>query len=62
MQPADQRSKAAAEELATSYRSTTPLLEKTRDALAAARKTLADLQIPSTLIMKETRLLREAVL
>ncbi len=53
MQPADERSKAAAEELATFFRSTTPLLEKTRDALAAARKTLADLQIPSTLIMKE---------
>ena len=53
MQPADQRSKAAAEELATFFRSTTPLLEDTRDALATARKTLADLQIPSTLIMKE---------
>ena len=53
MQPADQRSKAATEELATFFRSTTPLLEKTRDALAAARKTLADLQIPSTLIMRE---------
>jgi hypothetical protein len=53
MQPADQRSKTAAEELATYFRSTTPLLEKTRDELATARKTLADLQIPSTLIMKE---------
>ena len=30
-----------------------PLLKPTRDALAAARKALADLQIPSTLVMKE---------
>jgi hypothetical protein len=51
--PAAERSRAQAEELAAVFRSTSPLLKPTRDALAAARKALADLQIPSTLIMKE---------
>jgi hypothetical protein len=51
--PAAERSRAQAEELAGVFRATTPLLKSTRDALAAARKALADLQIPSTLVMKE---------
>jgi hypothetical protein len=52
-QPAAERTKAQAEELAAVFRTTTPLLKPTRDALAAARKALADLQIPSTLVMRE---------
>jgi hypothetical protein len=51
--PPDQRSKTQAEELATFFRSTAPSLKPVRDALTAARKALADLQIPSTLVMKE---------
>jgi hypothetical protein len=51
--PADRRSAAQAEDLATFFRATTPLLKPTRDALNAARKALADLQIPSTLVMQE---------
>ena len=51
--PASDRTKAQAEELATFFRSTTRLLASTRDALTAARKKLVDLQIPSTLVMKE---------
>ena len=35
------------------FRATSPLLKPTRDALAAARKALADLEIPSTLVMGE---------
>jgi hypothetical protein len=35
------------------FRTTTPLLKETRDALAAKRKALADLKIPSTLVMRE---------
>jgi hypothetical protein len=52
-QPAAQRTKAQAEELAAVFRTATPLLKPTRDALAAARKALTDLQIPSTLVMRE---------
>ena len=52
-QPASERSPAHAEELAAFFRSTAPSLQPTRDALTAARKALADLQIPSTLVMKE---------
>jgi len=50
---ASERNKAQAEELAAFFRSTAPSLKPARDALAAARKALADLQIPSTLVMKE---------
>ena len=49
----DARTEKQAEDLDTFFRSTTPSLKPTRDALAAARKALADLQIPSTLVMKE---------
>jgi hypothetical protein len=52
-QPVEQRAKAQAEEVAAAFRSTSPLLKPTRDALAAARKALAGLQIPSTLVMRE---------
>jgi hypothetical protein len=48
------RTKTQADELSASFRSTTRLLESTRDALSAARKKLVDLQIPSTLIMAES--------
>jgi hypothetical protein len=51
--PVAQRSTAQAEELATAFRAATPLLKPTRDALAAARKSLADLKIVSTLVMRE---------
>ena len=51
--PASERSQKQAENLAAYFRATTPSLEPARDALAAARKALADLQIPSTLVMKE---------
>jgi hypothetical protein len=51
--PNAQRTTAQADELATVFRSTTPLLKETRDALASRRKALADLKIPSTLIMRE---------
>jgi hypothetical protein len=47
------RTPAQAEELAAAFRLVSPLLEPTRAAVAAARKELADLQIPSTLVMKE---------
>ena len=52
-QQASERSPAQAEELAAFFRATAPSLQPTRDALTAARKALADLQIPSTLVMKE---------
>ena len=51
--PPSQRSAAQAEELAAVFRAATPLLRDTRDALASRRKALADLRIPSTLIMRE---------
>ena len=51
--PPAERTATQAEEVAAAFRATTPLLKPTRDALAAARKALADLQIPSTLVMKE---------
>ena len=51
--PAAERSTAQAEELAAVFRAATPLLKETRDALAAKRKALADLKIPSTLVMRE---------
>ena len=51
--PVAERTTAQAEELAAIFRSVSPLLEPARDALAAARKALADLQIPSTLVMRE---------
>ena len=51
--PANERSETQAEELAAFFRANAPSLKPTRDALAAARKALTDLQIPSTLVMKE---------
>jgi hypothetical protein len=51
--PVSERTEAQAEDLAAFFRSTAPSLEPARDAIAAARKALADLQIPSTLVMKE---------
>ena len=51
--PAAERTAAQADELAAIFRSTSPLLKPAREALAAARKALADLQIDSTLVMKE---------
>jgi hypothetical protein len=51
--PAAARSQSQADEIAAAFRATTPLLKPTRDALAAARKALTDLQIPSTLVMRE---------
>jgi hypothetical protein len=52
-QPAADRPKAQADEIAALFRNTTPLLKPKRDALAALRKELNDLQIPSTLVMRE---------
>ena len=52
-QPMADRPKAQADEIATIFRNTTPLLKPKRDALAAVRKELADMQIPSTLVMRE---------
>jgi hypothetical protein len=51
--PAAERSTAQADELAAAFRAATPLLKETRDTLAAKRKALADLKIPSTLVMRE---------
>jgi hypothetical protein len=51
--PAAERNATQAEELAAFFRSTAPSLKPVRDAVTAARKALADLQIPSTLVMKE---------
>jgi mono/diheme cytochrome c family protein len=51
--PVAARSAAQAEELAAAFRATSPLLKPTRDALAAARKGLAALDITSTLVMGE---------
>ena len=48
-----ERKESQAEELSAFFRSTSPALKPARDALEAARKALADLQIPSTLVMKE---------
>jgi hypothetical protein len=47
------RATAPAEELASQFRTASPLLAETRARLAAAREALAKLQIPSTLVMKE---------
>jgi hypothetical protein len=47
------RPAAQAEELAAYFRTISPLLADTRAKLATAREALADLQIPSTLVMKE---------
>jgi hypothetical protein len=51
--PAAQRTTSQAEDLAAFFRSTAPLLKPNRDALATARRALADVQIPSALVMKE---------
>src|SRR4030095_11563304 len=51
--PVAERKAAQADELAAIFRSTSPLLKPARAALASARKALAALQIPSTLVMKE---------
>jgi hypothetical protein len=52
MDPKD-RSETQAGELAAAFRGMTALLNDTRERLTAARKALVDLQIPSTLVMKE---------
>jgi hypothetical protein len=51
--PVAERTAAQVDELAAIFRSTSPLLKPVREALAAARTAYADLQIPSTLVMKE---------
>lgn len=51
--PVAQRSREQADDIAAFFRANTPLLSSARDALAAARKVVADLKIPSTLVMKE---------
>jgi hypothetical protein len=48
-----ERTEAQAEEVAAAFRAVSPALAPVREALAAARKALNDLQIPSTLVMKE---------
>jgi hypothetical protein len=55
LQPAAARRKADADDLTAYFLSSTPLLKPTRDAIAAARRKLVDLQIPSTLVMGEKR-------
>ncbi len=52
--PLADRKPAQAEDLAAVFRASSPLLKPQREALAAARKALAELQIPSTLVMKES--------
>ncbi len=47
------RTAAQAEDVAAAFRAMTPRLKPTRDRLAEARKALAALEIPSTLVMKE---------
>jgi hypothetical protein len=51
--PVAERTPAQVEELAAAFRTTSPLLKPTRDALSAARKALTALDIPSTLVMRE---------
>ena len=51
--PPAERTEAQAEEVAVAFRAVSPTLAPVRDALAAARKALTDLQIPSTLVMTE---------
>ncbi len=51
--PPAERKETEAEDLSAFFRSTAPALKPTRDALDRARKALTDLQIPSTLVMKE---------
>jgi hypothetical protein len=51
--PAAKRTEKQRNDLAENFRATTPLLEDTRQALKAARKSLADLAIPTTLVMQE---------
>jgi hypothetical protein len=53
---AAERRKADAEDLNNFFLATTPLLTETRDAIAAARKKLVELRIPSTLVTSEKRL------
>ncbi|MEO8520008.1 MAG: PSD1 and planctomycete cytochrome C domain-containing protein [Acidobacteriota bacterium] len=48
-----ERTAAQADELAAAFRATTPILKPAREALASARKALAALEIPSTLVMRE---------
>ncbi|MGH9309981.1 MAG: DUF1553 domain-containing protein, partial [Vicinamibacterales bacterium] len=51
--PVAERTTAQTEDLAAAFRATSPLLTPVREAIAEARKALANLQIPSTLVMKE---------
>jgi hypothetical protein len=51
--PAAKRTEKQRNDLADYFRTTTPLLEGTRKELKAARKALADLAIPTTLVMQE---------
>jgi hypothetical protein len=51
--PAAERTPAQSEEVAAAFRAIAPLLKPARDALAAARKELSGLDIPSTLVMRE---------
>ncbi len=52
--PASERTTAQTDDLAGVFRATAPLLKESRDALAARRKALADLKIPSTQVMRES--------
>lgn len=51
--PAAKRTEKQNTDLTDAFRATTPLLAKTRQELKAARKALADLAIPTTLVMQE---------
>jgi Protein of unknown function (DUF1553) len=51
--PVPSRTAADAEEVASFFRSTTPTLKATREAIAAAREQVIALKIPSTLVMGE---------
>ncbi len=51
--PAGDRAAADAARVASHFRQATPTLQPARDALAAARTALLDLQIPSTLVMQD---------
>nr|MDQ3349282.1 PSD1 and planctomycete cytochrome C domain-containing protein [Acidobacteriota bacterium] len=51
--PAGERTPAQTEEIAAAFRAASSLLKPAREALSAARKGLAALEIPSTLVMRE---------
>src|SRR5262249_6991022 len=52
--PSAQRTELHKQELAAYFRAVTPLLQPNRDRLARVRESLNNLEIPTTLVMKQT--------